>query len=267
MAGVAAMGLHGNQIRAWLGVRSPAWAVGGSFLVLSALILSPFVEQRRWPFDLWHQLTTASEPQNDLTTIKDTLADIQRKLAAPPQLPLAAPATVQPPQSGVSQAQYDALKLHADTLQQQLENSERRAGTIQNEIGDSDSIGLDNAKRWMLLKTLADALSGRQCPLMINYMPGANGAKAGEAFGDAYRVLYYTGLFPQSQSSTRTFFPRGISIWVGPDTGNAFNCASKLKDYLDNLSLPVPVTLHANEANADLIGCKDECVNVAIGPP
>ena len=50
MVGLMAMLLHWNQVKSWLTGINPNWLIGVVSLVLLAIIFSPFVEHRRWPF-------------------------------------------------------------------------------------------------------------------------------------------------------------------------------------------------------------------------
>jgi hypothetical protein len=52
MVGLTAMLLHWKS---WLAAVNPNWLAGAVTVVLAAIILSPFIEQGRWPFSVWFQ--------------------------------------------------------------------------------------------------------------------------------------------------------------------------------------------------------------------
>ena len=52
--GIAAVALHS---KAWLERTNPNWACAGALALVLALILSPFIEEKRWPFSAWFPAT------------------------------------------------------------------------------------------------------------------------------------------------------------------------------------------------------------------
>jgi hypothetical protein len=50
MCGLAAMALYSKDVKIWLAATNPNYVAPAVMLLLLTLILSPFVEQRRWPF-------------------------------------------------------------------------------------------------------------------------------------------------------------------------------------------------------------------------
>jgi hypothetical protein len=57
-----AAALHWNQLRSWATRINPNWVVGAFALLLLAIVLAPFVEQRRWPFIGHFALPTTAPP-------------------------------------------------------------------------------------------------------------------------------------------------------------------------------------------------------------
>jgi hypothetical protein len=55
--GIAAVALHS---RTWLDRTNPNWVYAASVAAIFALILSPFVEEKRWPFSAWFSQPTQS---------------------------------------------------------------------------------------------------------------------------------------------------------------------------------------------------------------
>ena len=84
LGGLMATALHWKEITAWAKKLNPNWVVATLSLVLAGLILSPFIEQQRWPFinqmgtappTIIHEAATPEE-------IAKAAAPIQSKLDA-----------------------------------------------------------------------------------------------------------------------------------------------------------------------------------------
>jgi hypothetical protein len=55
LVGLMAAALHGNQIRSWIARTNPNWLYPGLLVLLLGIILSPFIEEKRWPLSAWFQ--------------------------------------------------------------------------------------------------------------------------------------------------------------------------------------------------------------------
>ena len=62
LVGLMAAALHWTQLKTWTTRLNPNWIVATFSLLLLAIILAPFVEQRRWPFStVFHDPPTAED--------------------------------------------------------------------------------------------------------------------------------------------------------------------------------------------------------------
>jgi hypothetical protein len=61
-----AMLVHADQLRNRLMAINPNWIVAAAFVCLLALILSPFVEEKRWPFSTWFQTSTHAPSADEI---------------------------------------------------------------------------------------------------------------------------------------------------------------------------------------------------------
>jgi len=62
----------------------------------------------------------------------------------------------------------------------------------------------------------------------------------------------------------KTNFPDGISILVGADQGDAFNCAFRLSELLEGMKVG-PISLKVNQITPDLLACKSNCLEIVMG--
>jgi hypothetical protein len=65
LVALMAAALHWNQIKSWAAQTNPNWVIATLSLVLAGLILSPFLEQRRWPFSPQFEAPLPSPPLQD----------------------------------------------------------------------------------------------------------------------------------------------------------------------------------------------------------
>jgi len=85
---VSAVALHSKT---WLDRTNPNWAYGAFLALLLAIVLSPFVEQHRWPFStVFHDaptaedIATATAPiQAQLDAAQKTIGDLKKTPPAP----------------------------------------------------------------------------------------------------------------------------------------------------------------------------------------
>jgi hypothetical protein len=132
----------------------------------------------------------------------------------------------------------------------------------------SPVLGLDDTRRGSLAKSMMNSsgVDGGICQVTLNLhndQSSPDSKKSIEMWSEWQEILYVAG-WRFLQSGNRTLFPPGISIYVGASSGPTFTCATHLKDFLESLNIE-PVTIHINESTADLIACKNECIQVAAG--
>lgn len=78
-----AAALHWTQLKTWATRLSPNWIVATFSLLLLAIILAPFVEQRRWPFStVFHDPPTAEDIAKATAAIRAERDKMQDALAA-----------------------------------------------------------------------------------------------------------------------------------------------------------------------------------------
>jgi hypothetical protein len=70
-----AMVIHGAQVRSRLYSISPNWIIPALLVFLLAIILSPFVEEKRWPFSAWFPPPVVAHGQS--TTEQNHAASLQ----------------------------------------------------------------------------------------------------------------------------------------------------------------------------------------------
>jgi hypothetical protein len=104
MVGLAAMMLHWTQIRGKFS--DTRWLVAAAMLLLLGLILSPFVEERRWPFSAWFAKappSTGFSQQEVDAKISNALANLNAQLIE-------------------ANRQKDLARREAETVRQQIQN-------------------------------------------------------------------------------------------------------------------------------------------------
>jgi hypothetical protein len=81
-----AMLLHGDQIRARVYATNPNWIVPALLVFLLAIVLSPFIEEKRWPLSAWFQPASVSPGSEQITIIHDPATPEQIEKAAGDEL-------------------------------------------------------------------------------------------------------------------------------------------------------------------------------------
>jgi hypothetical protein len=81
MLGVAAVTLHWPQLRSWAMAMSPNWVVGAFGCLLLVIALSPFVEEKRWPFSTWFASPSSDQQAADLATVTQERDQARQQLA------------------------------------------------------------------------------------------------------------------------------------------------------------------------------------------
>jgi hypothetical protein len=133
----------------------------------------------------------------------------------------------------------------------------------------SPILGLDDAKRWQILKIMQDAAVDNQgqhieCHAVTSLTPDQNKlafalySEFVEILGRAWPGGNVQG-FP-----TPPHQPFGITFLVGGHSGNAFECASHLAGVLQNI-LQIPIVLRIDQASDNLARCNNECVEMRYG--
>lgn len=227
------------------------------------------------PLYIWPPHAETTVVSTTLPSAADIADDVVSKL--PKQVPIQIPSASdiarevarQSPQNAGNQGQkvqelmtaLTASNKSRDDLTQQL-------NALRNKVEPkSPRLGLDDTRRWELARQMLNSSGdGSACRATLNYMTSENTPetrKSTDTFGEAAEVLIMIG-WQFTQNNNRILFPPGISIYVGTQSGQAFNCASRLKDYLESLGIE-PVVIHTNESTPDLIACKNECIHVALG--
>jgi hypothetical protein len=131
LAGVALMLTFSDRLRQWaLGI-SPNWIVGACMTLLLIIALSPYVEEKRWPFSAWFPAPATSE---------QIAAELARKLPTPP--------------SGNDIAEAVAAKLpHAPTVDE-IADAVLRKVTQQGPEAQIVSYGVDGSDRFHAIVAL-----------------------------------------------------------------------------------------------------------------
>jgi uncharacterized protein YoxC len=135
----------------------------------------------------------------------------------------------------------------------------------------SPILGLDDAKRYQLIKELRDATAnganGREtCHAMVHEQPGEKWAP--QIWPDLQDILNYSSWWVEGGRMTKSYFPPGITLSSTKDAGDGFNCAFRLSEMF--LGLKLPTTLRDNQVSPDLNACEKEnpthgCVEIIMG--
>jgi hypothetical protein len=243
LAVVSAMLLHGKQARSWAMSISPNWTYVAALAALQIVLFLPFVEEKRWPFSAWLPPATAPAVIHDPPTDEDI-----------------AKAT------GPLRAELDSVKHQRDTAIQ-----ERDAARSPSSGPKSPILGLDDAKRFQLVKALRDATHTAQstlatCHAMLHQKPQTKWAE--QFWPEIAVVMSYAGWQLEGGRTAKTYFPAGVTLSAAKDAGDGFNCAFRLSELL--LGLNVSTNLRANQITPDLIACEKEnpthgCVEMVMG--
>lgn len=83
LVGLMTAAIHWTRLKTWATQLSPNWIVATFSLLLLAIILAPFVEQRRWPFStVFHDQPTAEDIAKATAPIQTQLDTANRELQA-----------------------------------------------------------------------------------------------------------------------------------------------------------------------------------------
>jgi hypothetical protein len=246
------------------------WWIATVVFFLSFIALSPYVEQHRWPFSSVPVATFPSPPTQDMVP----RADFENLKA----------------ESAVAQAQLDSTKreletarqakAQLDTKTQQLEDAKREILSLQSQrdaqreeirqltLPKSTLLGLDDAKRFQLVKALRDATILQAHPIECHSMGhlNQNSRCAQNIWAEISPILYYAGWQNEGGRTPKTFFPPGVTLSSSKETGGGFTCAFRLSELL--LGMHIQTSLRTNQVSPDLIACENEnheCVEIIIG--
>ena len=164
-------------------------------------------------------------------------------------------------------AERDAALANAATVTK--ERDELRAQ--QQSSLPKSPIGLDDAKRFQLIRALHDAtangVNGRAiCHTMVQEKPNAKWAE--NVWADLAVILNYSGWLIEGTRTVKTYLPSGVTLSITKDSGDGFNCAFRLSELL--VGLKIPTALRDNQVTPDLIACEKEnpthgCIEIVVG--
>jgi len=128
----------------------------------------------------------------------------------------------------------------------------------------STFLGLDDTERWRLSVALQDALRNSHS-ICDAHLWGKPSSDTSAAFWKEFQpILAYSGWLLQGGPTPKTVFPDGVTLSVGSDHGGSFDCAYRLSELLEKLTVR-PVTLRVNQTTPDLIACKNTCLEMVVG--
>lgn len=246
--------------------------------LLLFVALSPYVQQRHWPFSDWFpsadriaDVVIEKLPKEQPKLTLPSLDDFAKAIVK--AMPPVTSSPAQPLQVKELSDSINRVTSERDDLKRQLDASKRGSDELVNELNKmraqlpqkSKILSLDDGRRFQIIKAMTDG------------MPGANpGCEVTEAFLDdeparqrpleiwseIQQPLFYAGW--RYNQMRKAFIAPGISIVVGGQSGHGHECCRLLKDLLDGLNVR-PVTLRVDEGSPDLAACKNECIEVTIG--
>jgi hypothetical protein len=229
--------------------------------------------------DLEKKLASASDNDATIENLKKQMEglkadrdDLAKKLTSAPK--------AQADEAAQVEALNRALK-NRDDLRRQLDLSKKEASELRDQLNQpartqlpekSPIIGLDDAKRFQIVKAMTDGMpgDGPGCGLMQAFPPMAPTLqRTFDTWAEIQQPLFYAGW--RFHQDTNVFIPPGISIVVGAQSGQGHECGRRLKDLLDGLNVH-PVSFRVDDASPALAECKnvykhDACVEVTIGKP
>jgi hypothetical protein len=212
-------------------VSNPAWWVVTFMVFLAYLALSPFAQQQKWPsFPISWNTPSASEIAESVverlpkqpTPITPTAEEIASAVitALPKQPPSLTPDEIvaaaikalpkQPPSAISNSAALEQMRTERDKAQSDL-------AAARTAVPKTRFLGLDDVKRWKLLKTFRDSMPGRNvCNGVLEYPmdQAPEFKKTTEVWDEIAPVLNYSG-WVFSQNNARAFNPPGITIFIG----------------------------------------------------
>lgn len=129
----------------------------------------------------------------------------------------------------------------------------------------SPFLGLDDAKRWQIFAALQRDLrnnGAKHCDVRMWIKPGS--ASASDFWQEISPILTNLNWDMAGSDTSRTAFPDGITLSVGVDNGEPFNCAFRLEQFLDSQGIGPP-SIRVSQVSPDLIKCQNRCMEMVIG--
>ena len=204
---------------------------------------------------LSYAVRTREEAERDSLSTKKALSDIRN--ATPQSLP-----------SDI--ATIADLTRQRDALRSQLTEAGKVAAPP---VQKSPILGLDDAKRFQLIKSPRDSIASLQngrlvCHTMTHEQPSSRWGEA--LWSEIAVIMSNAGWQLEGGRTPKAYFPPGITLYSSKDAGDGFNCAFRLSELL--LGLQVPTTLRVNQVSPDLVACEREnpshgCVEIVIADP
>jgi hypothetical protein len=251
------------QTKDWLDFNGRWYFTGAILLVLVGWIAVSAFGYWKYP--------PQEKPIPTFPTAEQIAEAIARNL---PKAPPPIPSQQTPPSSASNNDQIlNQARTERDKAQRELtamtaarDSLARTAETFRIAVGPTSRfLGLTDAKRWILMAQLHDALVnqiplGQRCHAFLATKP--NSSSAAQFWDEFSTILNYTNWILEG-GANRSVFPSGITIEVAADKGTAFACGWKLSELLESMNVG-PVSFRANQTTPNLLRCP-ECTEIVIG--
>lgn len=129
--GIAAVALHSRE---WLQRTNPNWAYAGAVVITSAVISTPFVEEKRWPFSDWFPRPATAESIADAVVAKLPNRDLAP--LAPSVDAIANAVIGKLPQPKDSTIQIAQLQTQLADAQRAVQSANQDAAAARSQLGD-----------------------------------------------------------------------------------------------------------------------------------
>jgi hypothetical protein len=293
------------------------WWLGVLLVLLTAAILSPFFEERRWPLSAW--LPPVPTLDQTASAVADKLAGtlpkpndyadaVIGKLPKGPQptAPSAGeiadavvnklPKPAQPAIPSAAEIAKEVARLSPQIADSQRVQELTTALNSSNKARDESSqelnalrsklpqrsplLGIDDATKWQLVRSLQDAAVNSQgnnrivCHTIESIDTENKGAM--ELFSEFTELLArswrvnewlsadHSGFMSSQGSPPPPNQPFGITFLVAGHSGDAFACANHAVGILQNV-LQVPISLRVDQASDNLAKCNNQCIEIRYG--
>ena len=277
-----------EQLRQWIGRLSPNWFAGAIATSLIIVALSPYVQEKRWPFSAWFPPSpsiedmanaVANKVAGQISTPKpppsaDEIANmVVGKLPKQPGAnEIAREVVAQMPQitNGPGpNAQIQQLTSALNAANKAREDLTQQLKTETAAQPKSPILGLDDSKRWQIFKIMQDAAADNQGQHIecqsVNSLPYDQNKLAIDLFSEFAEILSRAWPGGNFQGfKTPPHQPFGITFVLGGHSGTAFECASHLAGALQNI-FQIPIVLRTDQASDNLAKCNNQCVEIRYG--
>jgi hypothetical protein len=291
---ITAIALHSKD---WLARTNPNWVYVASAVVAVSLTMSPFIEEKRWPFSMWfptppttdqiadavaQKITPLAQSPPKADQIVEAITNKLDKLPTADEIANAISAKekpVNPP--GANDSQRTNLQNQLSQVAQNRDSLGVQLNAITAELNKTEAqlpqksplLGIDDTRRMQIIQSMSELTRDERCSASIaigdeltgkqhyrTISPGhVDENKADILISELRSALDYSGwIFGQSSKS---FFPPGVSIIVAQPSGHIRECALRLKDLLDSLGVQ-PVNMKV-EDSPDLTAC--HCFEMTVG--